>query len=204
MIRFFKTPWIVRKWYPFLTWRFDCNDSIFLTFDDGPHPEATSWVLEQLDQYKAKATFFCLGKNITKYPETAKLVVDRGHTIGNHGFNHLNGWKTSDHAYLQDINACDDALDEIGIKTNLFRPPYGRIRKRQILNDKRTILWSYVSWDFDSGVSSDLAFRKLKKAKSGDIIVFHDSEKAFKNLKAILPQILSYFHSKGLKFEAIK
>ncbi|MEQ8907520.1 polysaccharide deacetylase family protein [Ekhidna sp.] len=206
MIRFFKTPWIVRKWYPSLTWSFPDRQSIFLTFDDGPNPEVTEWVLDELDKLGAKATFFCEGNRIERSPQIAQVVVRRGHAIGNHGFHHLSGWRTKDSQYLQDIKACDEALNEIGIKSDLFRPPYGRIKKRQIhkLKSKRIIMWSYVSWDFDSEVSPEESIIRLKKAQSGDIIVFHDSPKAFKNLQVILPEILSHFHTKGLKFEAIK
>ncbi|SNS81260.1 Peptidoglycan/xylan/chitin deacetylase, PgdA/CDA1 family [Ekhidna lutea] len=206
MIRFFRTPWIVRSWYPNLTWRLPTERSIFITFDDGPDPEVTPWVLDELDKVNGKGTFFCEGRQLVKFPELALEITKRGHSIGNHGFNHLSGWSTPDEVYLNDIKACDTILNEIGVQSDLFRPPYGRIRKRQIhrLENKRIIMWTYVSYDFDSGVSPHNSIKLLKQAQTGHILVFHDSQKAFKNLQVILPEILTHFQEKGLKFEAIK
>ncbi len=206
MIRFFETPWITRVWYPSLIWKIKSKDSIYLTFDDGPHPEVTPWVLKELAYMNAKATFFCLGKNLEKHPEIANQIISSGHQIGNHTYKHEKGWKVSDGHYLEDIRKCDQQIGEMEIETNLFRPPYGRIKKSQIsrLGQKKIIMWSHLSWDFDPQVNVSKSIKKLKQAKAGSILVFHDSEKAFENLKVILPEILLHFQSKGLKFEVLK
>ncbi|WP_370087361.1 polysaccharide deacetylase family protein [Ekhidna sp.] len=206
MIRFYKTPWITRALYSSLTWRIPSKDSIFLTFDDGPHPEATSWVLDQLDQVNAKATFFCLGRNLEAHSDLAENILVKGHKLGNHSFNHLKGWKTDDVDYLNDLALCDQQLKTLDSQTSLFRPPYGRISRSQLkkLSDKQVVMWSHLSWDFDPDLNVEKSLKKLKQAKPGSILVFHDSAKAFKNLKQILPEILAHFHAKGLKFEAIK
>jgi peptidoglycan/xylan/chitin deacetylase (PgdA/CDA1 family) len=205
MIRFYKTPWITRVWYPSFKWKIQSNNSIYLTFDDGPDPEVTPWVLAELAKVQAKATFFCLGKNLEKHPTLGQHILKEGHQIGNHTFNHLKGWKSSDNDYLNDIAHCDQQLNAIGSGSKLFRPPYGRIKKKQIqkLHNKTVIMWSHLSWDFDPELNTKVSMEKLKNAKPGSILVFHDSAKAFENLKQILPKILSHFKAKGLKFEAI-
>lgn len=206
MIRFYKTPWITQTRYPELIWKLDSEDSIYLTFDDGPSPEATPWVIDELNKAKAKATFFCQGKNIKAYASIVQSLIDNGHVIGNHTQNHLNGWKTMTLDYLDDIRKCDNELMNFGIHNQLFRPPYGRIKKNQIsrLKNRRIIMWSYLSWDFDLKLDTEKSLEKLKEAGPGSILAFHDSAKAFKNLRIILPEILSHFSSKGLKFEAIR
>lgn len=205
MMRFYKTPWITRVWYPSLTWKIQSDNSIYLTFDDGPDPEVTPWVLAELAKVEAKATFFCLGKNLEKHPILGQHILKEGHQIGNHTFNHLKGWKSSDNDYLNDIAHCDQQLNAIGSGSKLFRPPYGRIKKSQLrrLQNKKVVMWSHLSWDFDPRLDVRESCEKLKRAEPGSILVFHDSAKAFENLKQILPKILSHFQSKGVKFEAI-
>ncbi len=206
MIRFYKTPWITRKWYANLKWRGDAIDTIYLTFDDGPHPDSTPWILELLEKSNAKATFFCIGKNINKYPEWFSKIIDAGHHVGNHTYNHENGWNTDDHDYLKSIELCDVEMKRFGIRTSLFRPPYGRIRKSQVqnLSHKDIVMWSHLSWDFAKKFNNSKSFNTLRKANAGSILVFHDSLKALGNLKSILPELLVHFNSKGFKFEAIK
>ncbi|MEQ6169042.1 polysaccharide deacetylase family protein [Ekhidna sp. MALMAid0563] len=204
MMRFYKTPWFTRLWYPSLTWNIPSQDSIYLTFDDGPTPEVTDWVLEQLNQVEAKATFFCLGKQLEEHPEIGKRIISQGHQIGNHTYSHLKGWKTKDAHYLEDVRLGEEVMKEVGVTNNLFRPPYGRIRKSQIKKlDLQTIMWSHLSWDFDSNLNVNKSIAQLKRAKPGSILVFHDSQKCFDNLQIILPEILSHFQAKGFKFEAI-
>ncbi len=206
MIRVFKTPWITQARYPELIWKLDSEKSIYLTFDDGPNPETTPWIISELRKADAKATFFCLGKNIKECPSTAQEILKEGHIIGNHTFNHLNGWKTINLEYQEDIRACDEELMKLGVHNQLFRPPYGCIRKAQInaLKNRRIIMWNYMSWDFDSKLDTSRSIKKMKEACPGSILVFHDSLKAFQNLKIILPEILSFFTSKGFKFETIR
>ena len=206
MIQFYKTPWLTRKWYSNFVWSLPDQQSIYLTFDDGPHPEVTPWVIEQLNEFNAKATFFCIGKNLSDYPELGKELIYAGHTLGNHTEHHLNGWKTTNKTYEQDINQCDLSLEKLGIRNQLFRPPYGRIRKSQQsrLKERKIIMWSHLSWDFKEDLNVKKSITRLQKAKPGSILVFHDSVQAFHNLKIILPEILKHFTLRGLKFETLK
>ncbi|WP_425391825.1 polysaccharide deacetylase family protein [Ekhidna sp.] len=205
MIRFYRTPRLTRYLYSSLTWTIQSSDSIFLTFDDGPDPEVTPWVLDQLNSVSAKATFFCLGRNIDQHPQLMQQIVAQGHQIGNHTYSHMKGWRSKDSSYCEDVSLCDEVMMEHNLKSDLFRPPYGRIKKSQIkkLRDKRIIMWSHLSWDFDDKLSINKSISQLKKAKPGSVLVFHDSQKAFNNLQVILPEILSHFQAKGFKFEAL-
>ncbi|WP_436516797.1 polysaccharide deacetylase family protein [Ekhidna sp. To15] len=206
MIRFYKTPRITKARYPELIWNIDSEESIYLTFDDGPNPETTPWIKHELRKVGAQATFFCLGKNIRENMTLAQELLDEGHVIGNHTYNHLNGWTTINLDYQEDIRACDQQLMILGVHNQLFRPPYGRIKKGQInaLKNRRIVMWSHLSWDFDPKLNIEKSIDKMKQAKPGSILVFHDSIKAFENLKMMLPEILSFFTSKGFKLESIK
>ncbi|MEP1032081.1 polysaccharide deacetylase family protein [Ekhidna sp.] len=206
MIRFYRTPWISQARYPELIWNIDSEESLYLTFDDGPHPEVTPWVIKELRKVGAKATFFCLGKHIKEYESIARAIIKDGHIIGNHTYSHLNGWKTLNMTYQEDIRTCDNELMKLGIHNQLFRPPFGRIKKGQIsaLKNRKIVMWSHLSWDFDPKLDVNKSIEQLKAAKPGSIILFHDSIKAFNNLKIILPEILSFFSSKGVKFESIR
>ena len=164
---------------------------LYITFDDGPTPEVTEWVLKTLKTVNIEATFFCLGKQIEAFPEIFEDIKNFGHSIGNHGYDHLNGWKTDKKTYLQNI--------EIGYqKTNsrLFRPPYGRINPLwipRVLENHKLVFWSILSQDFNTNINPELTIQKiLKKLKNGDIVVFHDSEKAFDNLKIMLPALIEW------------
>ncbi len=207
MLYFVKTPWWLKLLYPTCTWQIDTpKKTIFLTFDDGPHPTITPFVLAELKKYNAKATFFCIGKNVVQEGATYKKILAAGHMVGNHTNNHLNGWKTDNNIYLDNI-----AEAKININSNLFRPPYGRITKFQLkqLHLKRfqlkPIMWSILSGDFDTKITPEKCLQNvIRKAKSGSIIVFHDSEKAFDKLKYALPKVLEYFSAKGYNFEKIE
>jgi len=205
MIRFYQPPFIIRRHYPSLTWSKTSENSIYLTFDDGPDPEVTPWVLGELNKIGAKATFFCVGKNLNDHPGIGKKLIETGHLLGNHTFNHLKGTKTSLDDYLEDVKRCDEALKHVNGYNRLFRPPYGRMTKKQIrqLDNKEIIMWSHLSWDFDDSVNSEKVIQKFKKAKPGSILVFHDNKKAFRNLKVILPELLKYYTSVGYKFETL-
>ncbi|HQV98993.1 MAG TPA: polysaccharide deacetylase family protein [Bacteroidia bacterium] len=176
---------------------------VFLTFDDGPIPEVTPWVLETLKQYDAKATFFCVGDNVKKHPDIYRMIVDQGHKVGNHTMNHLNGWTNFNKTYFENIEKCN-AL----IHSNLFRPPYGKIKPSQIShlkNDYRIIMWDVLTKDYDASVTGEYCFEKVKKnCKPGSIIVFHDSIKAEKRLRKALPKSLEYLKQEGYTFSSIQ
>lgn len=199
---FAKTPLLLKKYYANLTWSIPVNDKrLFLTFDDGPTPEITNWVLDTLQEYNAKATFFCLGANIEKHPQIYQRIKTQ-HAIGNHSYSHLNGWKTKNETYFKDIEKCHQLTNAL-----LFRPPYGRIKKSQIayLQKKyKIIMWEVLSGDFDETISKEKCLKNvLTHTKNGSIIVFHDSIKAARNLKYALPKFLEHFSKKGFLFEII-
>ncbi|MFT6866110.1 MAG: peptidoglycan/xylan/chitin deacetylase (PgdA/CDA1 family) [Cyclobacteriaceae bacterium] len=183
------------------------ENTIYLTFDDGPTPAVTDYVLEQLNQYNAQATFFLLGKNVDVHPALTRKIADRGHGIGNHTYSHLNGWKSDVQNYCTDVERCDEALNKLGLQTKLFRPPYGRIKLSQaksVMQKKEVIMWSFLTGDFDRNIDLNHALKAVKKVKTGAIIVFHDTQKAFINLKIILPETLSYFTSMGYQFKKLE
>lgn len=205
-------PWFVRKMYPTLTWEKTTDQKkMYLTFDDGPHPTATPFVLDTLAQYNAKATFFCIGKNVVSYPEIYKRIIAEGHEVGNHTYNHLNGWKTANEQYFQDIFEAAKYID-----SSLFRPPYGRINKFQVqLLQKennanqhgafRIIMWSVLSGDFDVKLSPEKCLSHvILKAKPGSIVVFHDSTKAWDRMSYALPHVLEHFSKAGYQFCALE
>jgi peptidoglycan/xylan/chitin deacetylase (PgdA/CDA1 family) len=178
---------------------------IYLTFDDGPHPAATPFVLDTLKEYGAKATFFCIGKNVLDQPALYERIITEGHAVGNHTFNHLNGWKTADAVYMEDIAKAKKYID-----SSLFRPPYGKITSfqlRLLAKDKfkmTPIMWTVLSGDFDVKLSKETCLLNvLTTASNGSIIVFHDSQKAFVNLQFVLPKVLNHFEQKGFRFEKI-
>lgn len=181
-----------------LTWQIPgkTGADVYLTFDDGPHPEISIWVTEELEKYKMKATFFCVGDNVRKHPETLDTLLKLGHKAGNHTMHHLKGWNTDNASYTEDVYVCGNY-----VKSDLFRPPYGRIKIKQIkilAEQYRIIMWSLLSCDFDQKLNPEKALRGLmNKTRNGSIVVFHDSEKAEKNLKYILPRYLDFLHKKG-------
>ncbi len=205
MFYFTKTPWLLKKIYAAGIWDMPDRDKvIYLTFDDGPHPEITPYVLEQLKQYNAKATFFCIGKNVVQHADTYTTILNEGHKIGNHTFNHLNGWKTDDKKYFEDIAEAGKYID-----SDLFRPPYGRISKLQLkylteIFKMKVMMWSVLSGDFDKKITPETCFKNVVlAAKAGSIIVFHDSEKAYKNMQYALPKTLAFFSERGYRFDKI-
>ena len=203
-----KTPWWLKKCYPGLTW--DIRPStdekvLYLTFDDGPHPRATPFVLDTLRAYGARATFFCIGKNVQEHPHIYRRILEEGHRVGNHTQHHVNGWKTRDKAYLEDVRQAARYID-----SNLFRPPYGRISAFQasLLRkppfEYKVIMWDVLSADFDRKLGPERCSRNvIRHARSGSIVVWHDSEKAFPRLEAALPVVLGYFQEKGYRFESL-
>ena len=208
MFYFVKTPGWLKKIYDSYIWNIPGSDKIlYLTFDDGPHPEATPFVLKELKKYNVLATFFCIGKNVVAYPDLYKQVLQEGHSVGNHTYNHLNGWKTNNDDYLKDIALASDEIDSY-----LFRPPYGRITSFQAKNLKpvmkgkepKVIMWDVLSGDFDTACSPQQCLANVLFASvPGSIIVFHDSEKAFSRLEYALPRVLQYFSKKGYLFKPL-
>ena len=206
MFYFVKTPWLLKKLYPDCEWQISSGEkNIYLTFDDGPHEEATPFVLNELKKYNAKATFFCIGKNVKENFEIYKQIISEGHKPANHTYNHINGWKTSDREYLEDVRLAANIID-----SNLFRPPYGRITTFQIKALKgeklnlKTIMWTVLSGDFDEKVTPENCYLNvIKNTTPGSIIVFHDSLKALPRLQHTLPLILEYFSAKGFRFKVI-
>lgn len=198
-----KIPRIVRWAYPECLWYLP-NDKkeIYLTFDDGPIPEVTPWVLEQLEKFGAKATFFMIGNNVAKHPEIVAKIREGGHSIGNHCYNHEKGWVTADAAYLESVAKTNELL-----QTKLFRPPYGRIKKSQIKalsSDYKIIMWDVLSHDYDQRLTPDACIANvLDNVRPGSIIVFHDSVKAWKNLKDSLPEVLKQLSASGYVFKTL-
>lgn len=187
------------------------ENKIYLTFDDGPTPDVTEWTLSQLKKYDAKATFFCIGNNIEKHPDIYNTIIQEGHSIGNHTFHHLNGWKTKTEDYLYDVNLCANQIQKSTnnpIKSVIFRPPYGKIKSRQAKKIKelghKIILWDVLSADFDNTISPENCLENvLSNVKEGSIVVFHDSIKARKNLEYVLPKTLDFLTRKGYNFGTI-
>jgi peptidoglycan/xylan/chitin deacetylase (PgdA/CDA1 family) len=210
-----KTHRIIKKIFSNFIWDIPNNEKkIYLTFDDGPTPEITFWVLNQLEQYNAKATFFCIGKNIAAHPEIFNQILEKGHSIGNHTNNHLNGWKTATDEYLANFELCEAAISnqrsEIkNLKSKIFRPPYGKIKEAQAKKLRqqgyKIIMWDVLSADFDQNITKEACLDNVvSNTKSGSIIIFHDSVKAFKNLEYVLPKVLKHLAEHQFSFEAIK
>ncbi len=205
---FFKTPIFLQKIFTSVTWQKDIFEKkIYLTFDDGPIPVVTEWVLEELAKYNAKATFFCVGENIIKNPSVFEKILAANHTVANHTHNHLNGWKYAENTYSDNIITCTEVLQKYDISNNLFRPPYGRLTPKQyeiLHKNYDIILWSVLSHDYDARLKSEKCLKKsIESTENGSIIVFHDSEKAKKNLYFVLPKYLAHFHELGFTFEKL-
>lgn len=202
-----KTPWWMKKLVPGATWSVDTQEPmIYLSFDDGPHPDITPKVLDILNQYHARASFFCVGANVQRFPDVYRKIIDAGHAVGNHTYHHLNGWRTKDKKYMDDI-----ALAAKYIDSRLFRPPYGRLGlfQRKLLAkpayDMKVVMWSVLSGDFDPTISPEQCLdHVLLNTGSGDIVVFHDSEKAANRMLFALPRVLEYFSEKGFRFERLQ
>ena len=213
MFYFVKTPNWLRALYPSLTWSIPTKEKImYLTFDDGPHESATLFVLDQLKAFNAKASFFCIGKNVVAHTGIYKRIIDEGHRVGNHTQDHLNGWKTDDETYLNNIFEAAKYID-----SHLFRPPYGKITRFQSKllqhpNKNKTIghdpykviMWDVLSGDFDQTITKEKCLQNvLLNTKPGSIVVFHDSSKAYEKMAYVLPLVLDYFTKQGFGFAAL-
>ena len=207
-----KTPRLIQRIFKNYTWRFSLDKKeIYLTFDDGPTPEITEFVLNELQKHNAKATFFCIGKNIKNHPEIFQRIISDEHSIGNHTQNHLNGWKNNTKDYINNVLEVEKTLQLLNLQTfnlKLFRPPYGKIKRNQArkLRDLgyKIIMWNVLSADFDTSITKEKCLENvLKNTTNGSIIVFHDSIKAAEKLKYTLPKVLEYYSKKGFTFKAI-
>ncbi|MBD1392770.1 polysaccharide deacetylase family protein [Mucilaginibacter glaciei] len=201
-----KTPWLLKKLYPNLIWDIrPATRCIYLTFDDGPIPIVTPFVLNILKRFNAKATFFCIGDNVYKHPDIFEQVKADGHTIGNHTFNHLKGWDTDSIRYLENFLEADKLLD-----TSLFRPPFGRIKREQVKllknarPDLQIIMWNILSADFDINLSPEKCLSNvINNTGAGDIVLFHDSLKAFDRMQYALPKALEHWSKRGYEFKSL-
>lgn len=199
-----KMPSVVQRIFSSYIWRFSSvPKSIYLTFDDGPTPEVTEFVLKQLKEYKAKATFFCIGKNVKSHHKIYEEILKNGHSVGNHTFNHLNGFKTSHKEYLENVKHA-----AAHIHSNLFRPPYGKLRSSQgkalLKEGYKIIMWDVLSADWDAKVSPERSLQYvLDNTRNGSIIVMHDSLKAKEKIYFSLPKVLAHFTERGYEFKAI-
>ncbi len=198
-----RTPYIVKKIYHSLIWDLNNGEKdLYLTFDDGPSPGITIKVLDILDKYSAKATFFCIGRNVERYPDIYNQILKRGHAVGNHTYSHLKGWKTGSREYYSDIE-----LAGMLIKSNLFRPPYGKIKRTQLKYLRHyynIIMWDVMSYDFSRSVTRERCLSLvLNNVRPGSIIAFHDSPKASENMFYALPETLEYFIKQDYSFKSI-
>ena len=227
-----KTPLLIKRLFPSYVWNISSSSKIiYLTFDDGPTPEITNWTLNILEQYNAKATFFCIGSNIQKYPDIFSAILNKGHAIGNHTQNHIKGWKTKRESYLRNIKYANKVIeaqilknkttisseDSLNYKTNnqqsqvlkMFRPPYGQITYKQgkciMRLDYKIIMWDVLSFDWDNSITKEACLKNvLSKTVKGSIVVFHDSVKASRNMQYTLPKVLEYFSDKGYVFKTLE
>lgn len=210
-----KIPKLIKGMFPKYIWNMPLNidKTIYLTFDDGPTPEITDWTLKTLKQYNAKATFFCIGNNVEKYPEIFNSILKDGHAVGNHTHNHIKGWKTKTKDYLKNIEKAQKVF-ALHVESNehqvsrLFRPPYGQITPKQGKNilkkGYQVVMWEIISIDWDKNIAPETCFKNvINTAKNGSVIVFHDSVKASKNMMYALPKVLEYYSKKGYAFKAI-
>ena len=199
------TPKLAKSLFPYLVWDLPSKEKvIYLTFDDGPTPIITDWTLDVLKKYSARATFFCLGKNVEEHPTIFKKILDEGHSVGNHSYNHLKGWKTKTKDYIENVLKAENVIHD----SKLFRPPYGQIKPKQAKRltelGYKIIMWKVLSIDWDALVSNSKCLENvIKNTSSGDIVVFHDSVKAANNMQYALPKVLEYFSKKGFVFKRI-
>lgn len=195
-----RPPILLKKLYPSLLWKVNTQEKeVYLSFDDGPHPEITPWVLDVLNDFQAKAIFFCVGENVERYPDIYKRILAEGHYCGNHTHNHLNGWSSDSAVYLKNVAACARL-----VHTNFFRPPYGRLKNTQakrISRHYRIVMWDVLSGDFDRTMAPEKCLENtLHYSRPGSIVVFHDSLKARKNLFSVLPLYLTEMKNRGYRF----
>ena len=198
-----RTPALVKPFLGDLVWSVDTTEHVVhLTFDDGPIPEVTPWVLDRLAEHGAQATFFCIGRNAAHNPEILERIRREGHAVGNHTWDHANGWKTADLSYFRSVLECDRI-----VHSTLFRPPYGRITRSQVIALRKRftpVMWDVLSADFDTRIDGDRCTANvLRNVTKGSIVVFHDSVKAWPRLEYALPRTLEELGKRGYRFAAL-
>ena len=203
MLKLIKSPKILQRLFDDFLWKIETNEKvIYLTFDDGPHHVITPWIIDLMNQYNAKGTFFLIGDAVKRNPELYQLYKTNGHQIGNHTYRHINGLRSRKKNYLEEIAQCAEFVD-----SSLFRPPYGQINLRSIREIKKkykVVMWDVLSWDFDTKTSSKICLSNvINCSKEGSIVVFHENEKSMKNIMYALPKVLEHFTKLGYQFKAI-
>lgn len=205
-----RTPFWIQAVYPKFCWRRQPeNNTIYLTFDDGPVPEATPTILNYLRSYQAKATFFCVGENVSKYQGIFQQLLEEGHRVANHTYHHLNGWDSTAENYLKDVDMCQALLSPFQGKGKkpMMRPPYGRLRRAQwrvLVKEYEIVMWDVLSGDFSKKINADRCLEKtIKYTKSGSIVLFHDSTKTIEKLESVLPAYLKHFTELGYSFQPL-
>jgi peptidoglycan/xylan/chitin deacetylase (PgdA/CDA1 family) len=209
-MRLHRLPEVMHRWLPGAVWQGPAAapPTVYLTFDDGPIPEETPWVLEQLARYEARALFFCVGDNVERHPEVARQVLAAGQQLGNHTHHHRSGWTTPTAEYLRDVARCQQALDALqpGAR-RFFRPPYGRITPglhRQLHPEYQVVMWDLLTCDYDRSYAPERCLRDaLRLTRPGAVVVFHDSLKASPNLRYVLPRYLEALAAQGYRFGAL-
>lgn len=199
-----KTPKLIRKIFPNYLWNKSRKKPfVYFTFDDGPIPEVTPWVLDTLREYNMHGTFFCVGDNVRKHSDIYNRLIEEGHSVGNHSYSHKSGWSTDAEKYLDDVQLCGSF-----VQSNLYRPPYGRLRPQQaeaLRDEYQIVMWDVLSGDFDQNISAEQCYQNvIQNLKPGSIIVFHDNVKSFKTLKEVLPRVIEYCIVQGLTSKALK
>ena len=209
-MRFIRMPWFLKLLMRKAEWRLPTREkAIYLTFDDGPIPEVTDFVLDQLAKFNAKATFFAVGENVQKHPDILQRILTQGHQVGNHTFNHLNGWKNESKRFLENVKKCQAALEPFlpADQPHFFRAPYGKLRLSQfksLSRQYRLIFWDLLTYDFDATFNPEACLKtSLAKTRPGSIVVFHDSLKARRNLEYVLPRYLEALQMVGYHFRAL-
>jgi peptidoglycan/xylan/chitin deacetylase (PgdA/CDA1 family) len=203
-------PRLIPLLFPKLVWsktNEENSNTVYFTFDDGPTPEITNFVLDCLAKYEAKATFFCIGKNMMSNPELVKLIHQSGHSLGNHTMNHANAWKYNELDYVKEYEDCKDVFNQLGVTSVGFRPPYGRVNAyiyQQMTDETPIFMWSFLTGDYNQDLSPEAIIESgIKHLKPGSILVFHDSIKAFPRLKVVLPALLEHCLQQNYKPQAL-
>jgi peptidoglycan/xylan/chitin deacetylase (PgdA/CDA1 family) len=215
-MRIYQTPSFVEWLWKRYLWKVSKNQqdkNLYLTFDDGPIPVLTEYVLDTLKEFRVKATFFCVGDNVHKHPDIFQRIIAEGHQIGNHTYNHLNGQKVKTEVYLENVSKCQEILLANGLKNEqpnslpLFRPPYGRLNTKEsnaLLQQYKIVMWSVLTYDFDMSLRPEICYQKaVQSTQSGSVIVFHDNWKAEQNLRYTLPRYLAHFIRQGYEFKIL-
>jgi peptidoglycan/xylan/chitin deacetylase (PgdA/CDA1 family) len=198
----FKTPYLIKKILFKRLWGFSNSlNKVYLTFDDGPHPDITPWILDLLSNENIKATFFCVGENVRKYPAIYDRILKDGHAVGNHTMYHNNARNTQKKEYFDSIKKASTYIE-----SNLFRPPYGRLPitwENELLKKYKIVMWSWLSYDFDMNQSISKILKKAKKINSGDILVLHDNPKILEKQKKLLPELIRFIKERKITFEVL-